>query len=71
MRNDTKSTLTISMNHLDNNNLMRKFMRELKIRAGYGGDLNVTIECDSGCPEIFFLGHDVLFNLEEDIEDKQ
>ena len=69
MRNDTKSKISLSMRHIDNDNLMRKFLNALRCKAYEGGDLNVTIECESGKPRTFFLGHDVIFQLDYKIED--
>lgn len=61
MKNNTPSLNEIHMNHVDNSYLMAKFLEALQIKGSQGGDLNVTIECDSGKPTSHFLGHDVDF----------
>ncbi len=66
MRNDTTTKITIEMSHVDNSFLFMKFLNELKKRGGRGGDLNITIEDDSGDPVEFFLGHDVNFSVDKE-----
>ena len=63
MKNNTKTKITIEMNHVDNSFLFMKFLNLLKEKGGEGGDLNVAIESDN-LSEEFFLGHDVNFSVE-------
>ena len=66
MRNKTETKTTISMRHVDNNHLLTKFLEALRVKGQQGGDLIVTIECDSGNKEAFFLGHDVSFEVKNE-----
>jgi hypothetical protein len=66
MKNNTKTKITITMNHVDNSHRLYKFLKDALERAGQGGDFDMSYSDK----EKRFIGHDVEADITHKICDK-